>query len=297
MSKNILSDPINYDVESIIFSEPEEKKLPNDPSVKYFRVGIKTKNPDGTVGDLILGLDRSTSFGISTKYGVSMSIVLQDREGPSDRQNKTIDVFKAISEKCKDFLLSKKALIKKPKLERFHLDDISPVKYKIDEKTGEIDSTRSPTLSVKLLTKNKDDAGNSLTVPKISTGFYSEPDENGESESVDPMDYENKRCFVTCAVKIDGIFIGQMTKLQCKLVECEIKSADAGPKRLLPSWRTAKPVQTKITTEEPLRDEEDFEADTDVIVKEEPVSKLAASDNEEEEVEEKPKGRRGRGKN
>ena len=63
MTKNQLSDPNSYNLNNLIFSEPEERKLP-DQKVVYHRIGIKTKYSNNATGDLILLFDRSGSFGL-----------------------------------------------------------------------------------------------------------------------------------------------------------------------------------------------------------------------------------------
>ena len=282
MTKNQLSDPNSYNLNNLIFSEPEERKLP-DQKVVYHRIGIKTKYSNNATGDLILLFDRSGSFGISNMYGLTLSIQLFDREGATERQRNSFNVINAIVEKCKDFLLENKKILKKPSLDRSDLKKISPIKINLDD-NGNVDETKSPMMNIKLLTSNKKADGDNSTDPKILTTFLSEDevDENGDAIEINALDYLNKRCYVTVAVKIDSIFVGQMIKLQCKLYEVEIKGADSKPKRLISSFREnnglAKPTPImKTITEDPLADEEEEE-----IEKED--EKLVISDDEEIQI-------------
>jgi hypothetical protein len=251
-----LSDPLNYDLSQLIFQEPEEKTIPGQKS-NYYRVGIKTRYDDGSIGDLILGFDRSNSFGISNTYGHTLSIQLYDRDFPTDRQRKTVQLIEQIVDKAKDFLVENRKVLKKPTLTKPQLDGLTPIKYKLDD-DGKVDETKSPMINVKLLTSSRKQDGDVSSDPRILTHFYSEDevDDDGLSLEVNPMDYLNKRCFVTCAVKIEGIFFGQVQKLQVKLLECNVKSSDSKPKRLLQGFGSRPVVASKTTMED------DFAEDT-----------------------------------
>jgi len=296
-----VSDPLTYDINNLIFTEIEEKTIEN-PKSTYFRVGIKTKYENGQIGDLIFAFDRSSSFGISNQFGITLSVQLYDREGATERQRKTVEIIEKISEKAKDFLVENRKSLKKLGLGlvKEQLSGLSPIKFPVDEDNN-IDTNKSPMINIKLLTKNQknnsEDGG--LSEPKILTSFYSEDevDENGELLEVNPMDYVKKRCFVTCAVKIDGIFFGQFKKLQVKLYECNIKSADTKPRRLLsgfsnqytPAPRATPSLQTKV---EDAFAEEDKPLETSDAEKEEEEEEIIIPQVVEPVSSRKPKSKR-----
>lgn len=291
MSKIQLSDPLTYDISKLVFGEIEEKTIPGQKST-YSRVNIKTVYPNGKEGDLIFRLDRSHSFGISNTYGLTMSIQLYDRDAPTERQRKTVEIINEIVDRAKDYLVENRKALKKPTLSKAQLDGLSPIKMPIDEKTGNVDETRSPMMNVKLLTSTRkteggDSAEAASTDPKVLTPFYSEDQFDDEDQSliVNPMDYLNKRCYVTCAVKIDGIFFGQVQKLQVKLFECYVKGVESKPRRLLQDIIRPTPSM-KTSTHDDFADagQEEYPQETNESSynEDEGSSKLASSDNEEE---------------
>ena len=110
MSISRTEDPLSYNVENIRFADPIEGSIPLAGGKKssFFRIPIKTKKENGQESDLIFVLDRSSSFGISEyaedggKYSATLSIQLTDRENPTDRQRKTVEVFQEIAEAAKN---------------------------------------------------------------------------------------------------------------------------------------------------------------------------------------------------
>lgn len=282
-----LTDPLTYDVSRIVFTAPEEMKLPEKAGGgTYQRVGIKTLSDNGkSTKDLLLVFDRCSSFGVSTKYSASVGIILLDRDNPTDRQLKTVEVLKALTVKCEDWLLEHKADVGKPRLKRESLYDmneyngIGPVKYKKLADKITIDETKAPTMSAKLMPKGKGQEG-------FLTKFYSEDevDEKGNALLLNPMDFEDTRSFITPIVKIEGIFIGATISIQCKLYECEIKAADATGGSLLQAFKSLRneyvPAPLKSVSSQP---EEDIDVDTlpDDNTSEQ-NNQLVASDDEEE---------------
>ena len=288
-----ISDPLNYDSSKLVFGEVEEKTIPGQKST-YYRVGIKTVYNNGKEGDLVFALDRSHSFGISNTYGLTLSVQLYDKEGATERQRKTVEAINAIVERAKDFLVENRKALKKPTLTKAQLDGLSPIKMPIDEKTGNIDETRSPMMNLKLLTSNRKPEGDNAEVssdPKVLTPFYSEDqfDKEGEPLSINPMDYLNKRCYVTCAVKVDGIFFGQVQRLQVKLFECYVKGVEQKTSRLLSNIIKRQPQVANVDDFAETEESHPGHSDFSDMPQPKPFSSyeneqpaLASSDNEEE---------------
>jgi Protein of unknown function (DUF2738) len=307
MSISRTEDPLSYNVENIRFSEPVEGSvtLPGGKKSSFFRLPIKTKKENGQEGDLIFVLERSSSFGISEyaeesgKYSVTLSIQLTDRDSPSERQRKTVQVFQDIAEAAKNHIVKNSKIFTKilgPGITKDQFRKMCPVKVPMTE-DGEIDTTRSPTMNVKLLTSNKkknndaDELENPVSSkPKIITSFYAEDSEDPDNPTpVDPLDYIGKRCFVTCAVKVDGVFVGgQIQVIQLKLYECNIKAIESKPRRLLAGFTSGNRPTPNMTT----KIEDSFAEDPEMNdAPESSSSTLQASDNEDDtykEEEHKP---------
>jgi len=294
-----LSDPLTYNVENVLFDEPSENTIPGS-TLKFYRVNIGTKNPNGTEGNLVLKLDKCMSYGLQETRdmqtgvlnGYSISLCMKDKEGATERQEKTLEVFNKIVEKCKDHLLSVRTKIKKFDLERNDLKKLNPLYMKRKE-DGQVDENAIPTLYPKLLfyKSKKDKNGNEIPA-KFGSIFYNEDevDEEGNPMEVDPMVFLGKRCLVTAALKVESIFVGKDIKLQCKLIEADVKSMDTRPKRLLRSFVcNDAPVVSNSGNNPLMNDDEDDEEVSQVVVEEKKEEALVASDDEDDGKKKKKK--------
>jgi hypothetical protein len=294
----VLSDPINYNVENIVFDEPTENNIPGS-TLKFFRVNVGTKNPNGTEGNLVLKLDKCMSYGLQETRdmqtgvlnGYSISLCMKDKEGATERQEKTLEVFNKIVEKCKDHLLSVRTKIKKFDLERNDLKKLNPMYMKRKE-DGQIDENAIPTLYPKLLyyKSRKDKNGNEIPA-KIGSVFYNEDevDEEGNPVEVDPMIFLGKRCLVTAALKVESIFVGKDIKLQCKLIEADVKSLDTKPKRLLRSFVCNDEPVVSNSGNNPLIEDEEENDIVQPVIEEKKEELLSASDDEDDGKKKKKK--------
>ena len=126
-----LQDIFNFDVNTIIFTEPEEKKIPGQ-KISYHNVNLKVLNPDGTKTDLILATDRCVSWGINTDYETpSLSIQFYNREGDTEYQKKYVEVVRKITEKCVEYLNEKKKNMGFNG--KFEWEKICPIKFTFTE--------------------------------------------------------------------------------------------------------------------------------------------------------------------
>jgi len=290
--KTTVSDPLTYDANNIIFEKPKEQsaKLENGSSVSFFRINVKTKNPDGkTQGDLILRFDRSLCLKLSDKYGkdkLSAIMLLWDAQvGATSRQTKTKEVIEQIVEKCKEWLTTpeNKKSIKKTSYKNGELDKLNPLRMKEDE-DGNVNAGDSPMMVLPLVQfKDRTDKNGKFVPAKIATAFYHETqrDASGQQMEVNPLDYVNKRFYATFAVKVEDIFVGKEISLQFKLLEAVIKPFDEGPRRLLSDVMAS------------VEDDENFDVSdhTETALTEEeeaiPISatELVASDDDQEPEE------------
>jgi hypothetical protein len=228
MSNNTqLTPAIGYDTKSMIFSEPQSGSIPGS-TITFKRILIQTKNPDGTVGDLIIPTTKVFSFGPSESRdlatqklnGYVMPLCLYTRDNPQKEEVNWVESFNNIVEECKKHLVTEetKRKIEKYDLEYVELKKMNPLYYKREK--GKIVPGTGPTLYAKLIRSKK--------LNKIITMFY-----NFDGEEINPLDNIGKYCFAKAAIKIESIFVGSKITLQVKLYECEMRLIEMGMPRLL----------------------------------------------------------------
>lgn len=225
-----LTDALTYKVENMRFRKMIESSLPGAngaPSVNYKRVPIGTRNPDGSMGDLVLQTLRLYSFGLSPNVsqttgkteGYTLALCLTNRNDPTPDEKKWVDTFNKIVEHTKDNLMQKKEEYEQYTLERAELKKLNPVWYKT-EKGKPVDGA-APILYAKLMMNKKTNS--------IATIFT-----NGATgEDLDPLSLVGKSCYVEAAIKIESIYIGAKISLQVKVQEANVFLIDNTPKRLL----------------------------------------------------------------
>lgn len=229
-----LTSAFGYDVKNIRFRKPVDGSILND-TVKFKRIAIGTRNPDGTLGELVIPTLSVYSFGLSENInpqtqkadGYSLSLCLYSKDNPTDEQKKWVETFNAIVEYIKQYLLDHKDDIEKYELEPADLKKFNPLYYKKDK--GKIVDGTGPTLYAKVMQNKKTDS--------ITTPFC---DENGRD--IDPLSILGKRCYATAAIKFEGVFIGSRISLQIKVYEAKIKLIDSAPKRFLQTMSSSEVV-------------------------------------------------------
>jgi hypothetical protein len=137
MSENTqLTLASGYDINNIIFSDVQHESIPKSvPQINYKRIMIRTKNSDGTIGDLILPTEKLFSFGVSENTnqetgkvnGYVMPLCLHTRDGATKEEKEWSETFTNIVEKCKDHLLANKEEIEYFDLERNDLKKLNPL--------------------------------------------------------------------------------------------------------------------------------------------------------------------------
>lgn len=259
-----------YDIKNIIYSKPRDGSIPNS-TVAFKRVQMGTRNPDGSIGELILSTERLFSFGLSPSVnmttgktdGYTLALCLWNMDAPSKQEKEFTDTFNKICEHASDYILEHRDDIGKYELEKADLKKFNPMYWKKEK--GKVVEGTGPMLYAKVLQNKKTDTITSL--------FY---DENGRD--IEPMSLLNKQCYVKAAIKIEGIFIGSKVSLQVKLHEAEVKLKDSGVKRLL---RASVPSQEVIVSSDfssfSLKEKENDENDD--------KGSLKGDDEEDEKVE------------
>jgi hypothetical protein len=237
-----LTSAFGYDVKNIRFRKPVDGSILND-TVKFKRIAIGTKNPDGSLGELVIPTLQVYSFGLSENVnpqtsktdGYSLSLCLYSKDNVTEEQKKWVETFNSIVEYIKQYLLDHKDDIEKYELETADLKKLNPLYYKKDK--GKIVEGTGPTLYAKVMQNKK----NNL----ITTPFC---DENGKD--IDPLAMLGKRCYATAAIKFEGIFIGSRISLQVKVYEAKIKLIDSAPRRFLQSMSSSSDVVYDEKTQE-----------------------------------------------
>lgn len=256
MSEIQLTSASGYNTNNMIFS-PAQSGAVKDTTIKFRRIPISTKYPNGTVGDLIFSTERLFSFGVceninpDTKKvnGYVFPLVLYDKDGETKGQRDFVDTVNKVIEKSKEFLLSNKKELKLHDLEPADLKKLNPIYYK--KVDGEIVDGALPTFYIKLIVSKKDGQ------EKIVSNFYNMK----TGDSINPLELLKQYCYTTAAIKIESIFLGKNISIQVKLYEADIELLNTGKKRLLP-----RPM-----------------ADTKVSISDENVNPLSSSNGDDDD--------------
>lgn len=255
MNHTQLTEFKDYNVSRLIFSNPEVGSIPGSASKLTFkRIRIATKNPDGTIGDLVLatppdlmcyGLQEQTDPATGVVNGYQFPMVLWNRNSPSDEEKAFTTTIHNICDACKEHLVQNRDTIEKYDLEMNDLKKFNPLYYKMEK--GKIVEGKGPMLYIKTLTSKKDG------VIKVHTIFT----DTETNELITPMDLMGKRCYVRGAIKIESIFIGTKISLQLKLFEAQVKVIDQAFKSLLNPNIVIHREEKKLETTNPSTEEEE----------------------------------------
>lgn len=275
----------SYNVENMIFEPPVpfEIKTPKGP-LTTFRINVRTRNEDNTIGKLVFFAPDVFSFGIqedkkvdeatgvTSVTGYSLPLALWEREVDKtlDEQKAFSGIFDDITEECKNYLVENRKDIKRYELERNDLKKLNPLYWKKVE--GKVVEGRGPSLYPKLWTKRED------SVHTIKTKFY---DIDTEKE-INPLDLIGCWCRVQPAVSVDSIFVGAGISIQLKVEESYVKilpKRGGDGTRRLPPPRPVRVDDTIHTAQSNPMNELDFDDDDN--------KSLNGSLEEEEEEERK----------
>ena len=252
-----LSSYENITQENIIFNEAKEYKV-KDSKIKYKRIPIEVKYPNGKKGALVLESPVLFSFGVNEKknqetnklvgYSIPVCLWAKDSE-PNTKEKAFFDVINNVT------------TLSQQHLENEYGPDLastlfSPFYYKQIEYTDKkgkkrtkVDESSAPILYAKLIYSEK--------LKKILSLFKGK-----EGRDLNPFKYINQYCNVKLALIIEGIFISKtVTSLQIKVHECYVKPL--------------KPREALLTIEE-----EDSDSDSEEIT-DQVVEDLLLSDEEE----------------
>lgn len=231
-----LTNPATFDVSNMIFGKAIAGSAgganASGPAIKYFRIPISVRNPDGSVGELVFQTEKLFSFGVSVNTdqqsgnvtGYTFPLCLWNKDGATDAEKAFCQAIDDVIEKSKDHLVleATKVEIKKFQLKRDGLDSLGNFKYrKVNPENGKIIDDKGPVLYPKLIESKK--------ANKIITEFFDEKTGN----LIDPMTLQKKYCWAKAAIKIESIYVGAKISLQVKVYEAEVSLVESGAKRLL----------------------------------------------------------------
>ena len=258
-----LSSYDSITTENIIFNEAKEYKV-KDSKIKYKRIPIEVKYPNGKKGALVLESPVLFSFGVNEKknqetnklvgYSIPVCLWAKDSE-PNTKEKPFFDAINNVK------------TLSQQHLENEYSADVasslsSPFYYKQKEYTDKkgkkktrIDPSSAPVLYAKLIYSEKS--------KKILSLFKTKGKNN-----LNPFKYINQYCNVKMALIIEGIFISRtVTSLQIKVHECYVKPL--------------KPRESLLTIEE--EDEEKDEESEDENEKVYIEDLILSADKEESE--------------
>ena len=246
--------------DNIIFNEAKEYKV-KDSKIKYKRIPIEVKYPNGKKRALVIETPLLFSFGVNEKknqetnklVGYSMPVCLWAKDSePSTKEKAFFDAINNVT------------TLSQQHLENEYGADLastlsSPFYHKQEEYTDKkgkkktrIDPSSAPVLYAKLIYSEKS--------KKILSLFKGKG-----GKDLNPFKYINQYCNVKLALIIEGIFISKtVTSLQIKVHECYVKPL--------------KPRESLLTIEEEDEEQSDIEEITDQV-----VDDLLLSDKEESE--------------
>ena len=254
-----LSSYYNLTPNNIIFHEAKEYKV-KDSKIKYKRIPIEVKYPNGKKGALVVETPLLFSFGVNEKknqetnklVGYSIPVCLWARDSePNNKEKAFFDVINNVTTLSQQHLENEYGPDLASSLSSpFYYKQIEYTDKKGKKRTKK-DESSAPVLYAKLIYSEK--------TRKILSLFKGK-----RGRDLNPFKYINQYCRVKLALIIEGIFISKtVTSLQIKVHECYVKPL--------------KPGESLLTTEEEdeEREQNDIEENNesaDVNIEEEEVT-------------------------
>ena len=256
-----LSSYENITQDNIIFNEAKEFKV-KDSKIKYKRIPIEVKYPNGKKGVLVVETPVLFSFGVSEKKnqetgklaGYSIPVCLWSKDSaPNPKELSFFETINNVVSMCQKHLENEYGPDLASSLSSpFYYKQIEYTDKKGRTKT-KVDESSSPVLYAKLIYSEKS--------KKILSLFKGKG-----GKDLNPFKYINQYCNVKLALIIEGIFISKtVTSLQIKVHECYVKPL--------------KPREALLTI-----DEEESDSDSDSKgeeITDQVVEDLLLSDEEE----------------
>ena len=214
-----LSSYENITQDNIIFNEAKEFKV-KDSKIKYKRIPIEIKYPNGKKGALVVESPVLFSFGVSEKKnqetgklaGYSIPVCLWSKDSvPNPKELSFFETLNNVVSMCQSHLENEYGPDLASSLSSpFYYKQIEYTDKKGKKRT-KVDESSSPVLYAKLIYSEKS--------KKILSLFKGKG-----GKDLNPFKYINHYCNVKLALIIEGIFISKtVTSLQIKVHECYVK--------------------------------------------------------------------------
>ena len=214
-----LSSYENITQDNIIFNEAKEFKV-KDSKIKYNRIPIEIKYPNGKKGALVVESPVLFSFGVSEKknqetgklVGYSIPVCLWSKDSaPNPKELSFFETLNNVVSMCQSHLESEYGPDLASSLSSpFYYKQIEYTDKKGKKRT-KVDESSTPVLYAKLIYSEKS--------KKILSLFKGKG-----GKDLNPFKYINQYCNVKLALIIEGIFISKtVTSLQIKVHECYVK--------------------------------------------------------------------------
>ena len=205
--------------DNIIFNEAKEYKV-KDSKIKYKRIPIEVKYPNGKKGPLIIETPFLFSFGVNEKksqdtnklVGYSIPVCLWSKDSePNAEEQLFLEALNNIVGMCTLYLESEYGADLASSLSSpFYYKQVEYTDKKGKKKTKR-DTSAAPVLYAKLIYSEKS--------KKILSLFKTKG-----KKDLNPFKYLDQYCNVKMALIIEGIFISKtVTSLQIKVHECYVK--------------------------------------------------------------------------
>lgn len=262
-TNNQITQVNQFDIERVFFEDTEKKNFKDSLSSSY-SVPIGYLNEDGTTGDLIIQTPRLWSYGVSVfnakksddkkeekkveAPAYKLSLVLHNRDGPTEEQEKFVQLINDISDKCINHLIEVRKTFKKPDLEARDLRNFNPI-WRSKDNEGVVIPTSTPNLSPKLAVNKK--TGNILSL------FF---DDN--NEPIDPLTLFKGYGYAECLLRFESIYIGgPHITLQLKVQEVTYSRLQIGFKPMMERRTAVRDVSE--TTGNTINDVDDDEEENE----------------------------------
>ena len=234
--------------DNIIFNEAREFKV-KDSKIKYKRIPIEIKYPNGKKGALVIESPVLFSFGVNEKknqetnklVGYSMPVCLWAKDSePNTKEKAFFDVINNVTTLSQQHLENEYGADLASSLSSpFYYKQIEYTDKKGKKKT-KVDESSAPVLYTKLIYSEK-----SKKILSLSKGKG--------GKDLNPFKYINQYCNVKLALIIEGIFISKtVTSLQIKVHECYVKPL--------------KPRESLLRIEEEKEEEESEQVVEDLVI-------------------------------
>ena len=247
--------------ENIIFNEPKEYKV-KDSKIKYKRIPMEVKYPNGKKEALVIETPLLFSFGVSEKknqetgklVGYSIPVCLWSKDSePNAKEKAFFDTLNSLREICCKHLKSEYGSDMASTLSSLFYYKQVEYTDKKGKKKKRVDKSSAPVLYAKLIYSDK--------LKKILSLFKTKG-----NKALNPFKYVDQYCNVKMALIVEGIFISKTVKsLQIKVHECYVK-----------------PLKTRESLLKTIDEESDSDSEVDEKSENDNIEELVISDEEKE---------------